>query len=126
MNLKGFYTCQTCNHPILKPDEGWLQWQDNERCEDYSKLKYYGFKVVHHKTFSPLKNKKVNACYPYKNNTKLNDLPLKNFYGYYGMEYLIHILIKKSPEGLYQLASDIEINNSFIRLYNQPYFSTKC
>ena len=52
MNLKGSYTCQTCKSPILRPEEGWLQWLDNERWDDYSELKYFGFRVVHHKTYS--------------------------------------------------------------------------
>lgn len=114
MNLEGTYICQTCNKIIHSPQQGWIQWQDNDE------LQYYGFKIVHHKSYSPLKYKRANGCYLYKNDAKLNDLPLEYFYGPNGIEFLVHMMGRKSKNGKTKFLNPSERSELFMRLYNLP------
>ena len=125
MNLHDNLVCETCKNLISKPEEGWLQWQDNGKWQTDTDLRYYGFKIVHHKTFSPLKKIKLGACYPYKNDAKLNDLPLDWFIGHDGMGFLMNKFFRKSSMGMYQLVSFKEANDLFLKLYSVPFFIGK-
>lgn len=50
--LKQFY-CDTCGEIINRPEEGYTEWIDEEGyCN--------GFKIIHHKLYSPLNNKECS------------------------------------------------------------------
>ena len=116
MNIKSKYTCQICKKTINNSKEGWVQWQEND------KLQYYGFKVIHHKIYSPNRFIRDNGCYPYINDSKLNDLPLSYFSGIDGMEFLIQMATRKTFDGNPQFVYRNEIDQLFIRLLNIPNF----
>ena len=117
MNLKGNYNCQTCNNPIESPKQGWIQWQDNDESQ------YYGFRIVHHKIYSPYRYTKENGCYPYKSDVKLNDLPLECFYGYDGMAFLISMGMRESINGKSKFVNQREYDKLFFTLFNIPSFT---
>ena len=116
MNFKGIYTCQTCENQINSPKHGYLQWQNNKE------LQYYDFRIVHHLTYSPLKTKNEDGCYAFKNDEKLNDLPLDWFYGIEGLDFLLKMSMRKTFNGAPKILYRKDFEKLFFRLYNFPFF----
>lgn len=116
MNYKGIYTCQTCESQIHSPSQGYLQWQENKESQ------YYDFRIVHHKIYSPLKSTNKNGCYAFKNDSKLNDLPLDWFYGVDGLDFLIRMSMRKTSKGSPIILYRKEFEKLFFRLFKFPFF----
>ena len=107
--------CDKCNKVIEKVSNGWVQWLDNENKQ------FYGFKITHHKSFSPLKKKTENGCYFYFKSADLNDLPLSSFYDIDGMGYFLGMGNKILESGLPQIESRREFLKIFMRIH-LPYY----
>ena len=94
---------------------GWVQWLDNENKQ------FYGFKITHHKSFSPLEKKTKNGCYFYFKSPDLNDLPLSSFYDIDGMGYLLGMGNRILESGLPQIESRQEFLKILMRIH-LPYY----
>ena len=81
------WICDNCREVIEKPEHGWLEWL-SERGERQNP--YHGFKIVHHKPYSP--RNPESSCYfydkPPQGQSKM-DLPLNEFVGLHGMVHLL-------------------------------------
>ncbi len=88
--LEQFF-CDKCGGIIEKPEHGWVEWES--KIEGNS-LKQWGFKIVHHSSFSPImdKQKRDGGCYHYQNSLHRSDLHLDCFLGNYSMPELLSFL----------------------------------
>ena len=48
------YICDYCGELINSTEEGYVEWL-SERNEETGRYEYHGFKIVHHKPYSPNK-----------------------------------------------------------------------
>ncbi|MBU3090181.1 hypothetical protein KPL42_17040 [Clostridium gasigenes] len=112
--LKKWY-CDTCGEIVDKPEDGYVQFK---RCKENG-LVYEDFVIVHHKTKSPLKNKRRDACYIYD-----SDSDLKSFLGDKGKVNLLSLLDPgpyHMPEFL-QMTSNVRKWNDFFMRLQLPYY----
>jgi len=72
------YICDTCGEVIKSPEEGWIEWISKSGL-DGEKRETYGFNIVHHFVYSPLKDSQPNGCYQHTGKSGRHDLHLHDF-----------------------------------------------
>tara|TARA_Y100000588_G_scaffold201434_1_gene215043 strand:- start:58 stop:552 length:495 start_codon:yes stop_codon:yes gene_type:complete len=87
MNLNPLrqWICDQCGEVIQKPEDGYLEWIRNPEGL------YEGFKIVHHKTASPLQYEN-DGCFHYTNAPDRHDLHLDAFIGNAGLPKLLSLV----------------------------------
>lgn len=93
------WICDKCKKPIHAADQGWLEWHDD------SAGRACNFKIVHHSSYSPLKN--AEGCYFHGNQVTRQDCHLDEFVGPDGLVAIlskldagIHIDPKRKGKGV--------------------------
>jgi len=81
------WICDECGEVIDKPEHGWLEW-----LQDSTTRKHKGFRIVHHKAYSP--RKPDGSCYLYESKSearpdKLLDMHLDKVTGDAAMPFLL-------------------------------------
>jgi hypothetical protein len=66
------FICDSCGQVIRSKEEGWIEWLGT-----YDPRKYRAFKIVHHKTASPLR--RADGCYHYEDDPGRMDEHLNDF-----------------------------------------------
>jgi hypothetical protein len=80
------WICDACGNVIENPNDGWLEWLEDEN------HKAYGFRIVHHLSASPLKGSKSDGCYAYGREPGRSDNHLGHFLGVDGLAALLLFL----------------------------------
>lgn len=75
------FICDECGSIIEKPEDGWLEWFD-----DYE-TPVEGFRIVHHSSVSPRRDKGGDCYYP--RNPKVSDGHLTQYMGIDGLAFLL-------------------------------------
>lgn len=117
--LKKFF-CDFCNGLISSPEEGYVEWL-NELNPELRRRENHGFKIVHHKSYSP----NTEGCYHYSNYLGRQDIDLSYFTGSSKMAHifsLIDVGPYHNPEFDGPIVKNIREFVEFARRLTIPYF----
>ncbi len=92
------WTCDKCGQPILKVEDGWVEWVRVKSTSDQSSAR--DLRLVHHKPASPLTSRPSGCQFDEKVEDQkdqgiVGDLPLKEFLGASGLMDLLQLLAEK-------------------------------
>lgn len=83
------YICDYCDELINSTEEGYVEWL-SERNEATGRSEYHGFKIVHHKPYSP--NKDDGGCYHYTHAAGRMSQHLRDFTGEAKMAHILSLI----------------------------------
>jgi len=85
------WICDYCGEIINSPDEGWLEWISEKINEQFVR-KAFGFRIVHHRPFSPIEGNENGGCYHYSKKQLPAGISLRDFVGPKGVPNLLTFL----------------------------------
>jgi hypothetical protein len=112
------FICDRCAEVICSKREGWIEWLGT-----YEPHRASGFKIVHHKSSSPLKGK--DGCYFYSDHRDRQDEHLDSFDGenlIYNLLYWIDVGPHISPDYTGPVASDLREWCELTKRLQLPYY----
>jgi len=116
------YICDYCGELISSTEEGYVEWL-SERNEETGRSEYHGFKIVHHKLFSP--NKDAGGSNLYTHTPGRSDWPLRDFTGEAKMAHILSLIDVgpyHDPDFGGPRVRDVREYIEFVRRLTIPYY----
>jgi hypothetical protein len=57
------WICDTCGELIARPEDGWVEWQNEKQKTSEPEPRYYDFRIVHQIVASPRREERTEGCY---------------------------------------------------------------
>ncbi|MFB9114822.1 hypothetical protein QSH39_019755 [Xanthomonas arboricola pv. corylina] len=123
MEVSPPWTCDECGKPILSVEDGWVEWLNGSRGQQWEGT-LHRLRLVHYRSASPYADRR-NACYHDEKHWfaakkyTVSDLPLSEFTGPDGLVTLLAFLADK------RFAEPSEVLELIKRLYVPNYEATR-